>query len=359
MQGKQFAVLHAKKGSSSGGGGLGAHIDRKNIPPNADPEKQDLNEHHIRSAHSLNEDIQARIKDAGCNVRSNSVKSVTFILTGSHDRMKEIESDPQLYRTWVRENRKFLEDQYGKENIIRFAVHRDERTPHIHCVITPITEDGRLSAREIIGDRKKLQKLQDDYADAMKKFGLHRGLKGTKAKHYEVSEYYARIKSPVTATLNVPEKKFIEKHDTYQERVNLALKPLILNYRALENENKAWKQRKEKFKAIDKHLSEREQGVLKEYDKLKQELTAAENAKNEYNKKSGKLDDDAISIGRSQGHKELLRVLNNTLKEKGAKYQVELTEGGRIIFKDIPTIEKKPEIKPRENQKRIHRGRGI
>ena len=37
-----------------------------------------------------------------------------------------------------------------KENIVRFTLHMDERTPHIHWVFVPITEDGRLSAKEIL-----------------------------------------------------------------------------------------------------------------------------------------------------------------------------------------------------------------
>ena len=47
----------------------------------------------------------------------------------------------------------------------------DEKTPHMHLCFTPITEDGRLSAKEIIGNRTDLTKWQDDFFTHMvKKF---------------------------------------------------------------------------------------------------------------------------------------------------------------------------------------------
>jgi len=39
----------------------------------------------------------------------------------------------------------------------------DEKSPHMHLCFTPITEDGRLSAKEVVGDRNGLIKWQDDY----------------------------------------------------------------------------------------------------------------------------------------------------------------------------------------------------
>ena len=39
---------------------------------------------------------------------------------------------------------------------------------HIHAVTVPITQDGRLSAKEIMGNRKEMQNRQDRYADHMK-----------------------------------------------------------------------------------------------------------------------------------------------------------------------------------------------
>ena len=67
------------------------------------------------------------------------------------------------------------EERIRRKNIVRFTVHRDEKTMHIHAVTVPITQDGRLSAKEIMGNRKEMQNRQDRYADHMKNFGLERG----------------------------------------------------------------------------------------------------------------------------------------------------------------------------------------
>ena len=45
-----------------------------------------------------------------------------------------------------------------------------KKQPHLHIVTVPITEDGRLSAKEIIGNKKQMQERQDRYAELMKPF---------------------------------------------------------------------------------------------------------------------------------------------------------------------------------------------
>ena len=57
----------------------------------------------------------------------------------------------------------FLIGRVGKENIVSAVVHMDEKTPHLHLVFVPLTEDNRLCAKEIIGNRANLTKWQDDF----------------------------------------------------------------------------------------------------------------------------------------------------------------------------------------------------
>lgn len=63
----------------------------------------------------------------------------------------------------------FMEKKIGKGNIFSAVVHMDEKTPHLHLCFTPITEDGRLSAKEILGNRAQLSKWQDEFHAHMKK----------------------------------------------------------------------------------------------------------------------------------------------------------------------------------------------
>lgn len=70
----------------------------------------------------------------------------------------------------------FAAKRYGEANIISAVVHKDEATPHLHLDFVPLTSDGRLSAKDVLGGRKDLQKLQDDfYAEVGQKWSLERG----------------------------------------------------------------------------------------------------------------------------------------------------------------------------------------
>lgn len=55
-----------------------------------------------------------------------------------------------------------LDDHY-KWKRISAVVHMDEKTPHMHLCFVPLTEDKRLSAKEIVGNKKKLTWWQDEF----------------------------------------------------------------------------------------------------------------------------------------------------------------------------------------------------
>jgi uncharacterized protein YoxC len=57
----------------------------------------------------------------------------------------------------------FMKKEVGEQNIISAVIHMDEKTPHMHLCFTPITEDNRLSAKEIIGNKPKLVEWQDRF----------------------------------------------------------------------------------------------------------------------------------------------------------------------------------------------------
>ncbi|WP_418575114.1 plasmid recombination protein [Hominenteromicrobium sp.] len=62
----------------------------------------------------------------------------------------------------------FMEKKVGRENIFSAVVHMDE-PPHLYLCFIPITEDGRLSAKEILGNRAQLSKWRDEVHAHMKK----------------------------------------------------------------------------------------------------------------------------------------------------------------------------------------------
>ena len=58
---------------------------------------------------------------------------------------------------------KFILKHVPQERILSAVIHVDEKTPHMHLSFVPITEDGRLSAKDIVGNRKKLTWWQDEF----------------------------------------------------------------------------------------------------------------------------------------------------------------------------------------------------
>lgn len=71
-----------------------------------------------------------------------------------------------------------MEEEYGKENLLYATVHMDEITPHMHYGVIPITKDGRLSAKEVVGNKKALTEFQDRFNTYINKQGydLKRGI---------------------------------------------------------------------------------------------------------------------------------------------------------------------------------------
>ena len=106
--------------------------------------------------------------------------------------MKEIFSDKQKSKEWIQDNYKFLAKEFGKENIVRFTLHLDEK-PAFTRRNDSFDNDGRLSAKEIIGNKQSMKNFQSRYAAAMEKFGLERGIENTGITHENAQDYYSRI----------------------------------------------------------------------------------------------------------------------------------------------------------------------
>lgn len=154
-----FTVYHTEKGKTSSGG-IGNQIDRKagaeHSNRHADTERKHLNQiYHVNEycKMPLHKTIEARIKEgykAKKGIRSDAVKYQTHVVTRTHKNIVRIFSKKETAGAWIKANYAFMVREFGKENIVRFVLHRDERTPHAHVVTVPLTKDGHLSAKEIM-----------------------------------------------------------------------------------------------------------------------------------------------------------------------------------------------------------------
>jgi len=63
-----------------------------------------------------------------------------------------------------------LKDWFGGDaNVIGAAIHRDESKPHLHLDIVPITEDGKLSAKKMLGNENNMRFHQREWLEKMQK----------------------------------------------------------------------------------------------------------------------------------------------------------------------------------------------
>lgn len=127
---------------------------------------------YLRDSNNWLMDIRKAIQAAGARERSNSVVGIDGIYTASPEWF-EGKSEGEVLKYFY-QCLTFHEEHYGK--VISAIVHMDETTPHLHVMSIPLTQDGRLSARDLIGNKGQMRQLQTEFYEQVgKQFGLQRG----------------------------------------------------------------------------------------------------------------------------------------------------------------------------------------
>lgn len=138
------------------------------------------------------QDIDNEIKAAGAKTRSNSVLALDTLYTASPEffQGKTNEQNDNFFKDCLQ----FHENHFG--HIISAVIHYDETTPHLHIISVPLTEDGRLSARDVIGNKAKMSKTQDAFFEQVGRgYGLERGIRidgQEKKEHISAQEHELR-----------------------------------------------------------------------------------------------------------------------------------------------------------------------
>ncbi|WP_195553640.1 MobV family relaxase [Bacteroides eggerthii] len=242
-----FVVLHMEKAHGSDSGTT-AHIERFIIPKNADPTRTHLNRKLITYPDGIKDRsaaIQRRLEETGLTrkIGNNQVRAIRINVSGTHEDMERIEKEGRLDK-WCANNIRYFADLFGKENIVAAHLHRDEETPHIHVTLVPIVKGERkrrkreeqvkkryrkkpadtvrLCADDIM-TRLKLKSYQDSYAVAMAKYGLQRGIEGSKARHKSTTQYY-RDTQRLADSLKAEVVDLQQQKETAQEELKQAKK---------------------------------------------------------------------------------------------------------------------------------------
>lgn len=163
-----YAILRFAKRKGGAAKAIAAHNERTKEAyasnPDIDKSRTVQNYHLIAPRWSYEQEIRHRIRMAGCRVRRDSVKFVETLITTSPEFAKAHESEMTEY---FERALGFLKERVGEENIFSAVVHMDEKTPHMHLCFVPLTKDKRLSAKEILGNKKNMIRWQDDFYACM------------------------------------------------------------------------------------------------------------------------------------------------------------------------------------------------
>ncbi len=192
-----YAILRFAKHKGGASKALGAHHERTKefyaSNPDIDKNRTMQNYHIVTPRWSYEQEIRHRIRMAGCRVRKDSVKFVDTLVTVSPEFAKAHEAEMQEYFSRAFN---FLKERVGEENIISAVVHMDEKTPHLHLCFVPLTKDNRLSAKEILGNKKAMIQWQDDFYACMAERWpeLERGAPAVETKRRHLTpQWYKRV----------------------------------------------------------------------------------------------------------------------------------------------------------------------
>lgn len=146
----------------------------------------------LKESNNWLQDIDNEIKAAGAKTRSNSVVALDTIYTASPNffQGKTNQQNDDFFKDCLQ----FHQEHFG--HIISAVIHYDETTPHLHVVSVPLTKDGRLSARDVIGNKSKMSKTQDSFFEQVGRgYGLERGMQidgQEKKQHISAQEHELR-----------------------------------------------------------------------------------------------------------------------------------------------------------------------
>ena len=161
----QYAILRFAKYKGPEIGHIESHNERTKEKyasnPDIDTSRSHLNFHLVAPERKYRAEAEKQIAAAGCRTRSDSVRVVEALVTASPEFFKgKKKAEIKAYFTVALD---FIQKHQSKDTIISAVVHMDEKTPHMHLCFVPLTEDKRLSAKEIVGNKKKLTWWQDEF----------------------------------------------------------------------------------------------------------------------------------------------------------------------------------------------------
>lgn len=209
-------------------------------------------------------------------IRSDAIRHVDGLITSDKEFFNGL-SDEETNQ-FFKDSLEFLEQEYGKENVLYATVHLDEHVPHMHFGFVPLTDDGRLSAKERLGNKKALTELQD-------RFNQHVNQKGYKLGRGTAKEVSEREHRDIDRF-----KKDTQYHKQELQKVQHDLKQLstqlstdIERMKSVnEFDYEDEKAKKGLFAGREEYVTGRKIVSAEEFEKLQETISTAERIVGDY-----------------------------------------------------------------------------
>ena len=205
---------------------------------------------------------------------------------------------PEEIRAFFQESMDFLTEYQPRETIISAVVHMDEKTPHMHLTFVPLTEDKRLSAKDIVGYKKKLTWWQDEYWAHMVKLypNLERGESASETGRRHIPPRIFRemtrldkqrqqLEDLLTGVSTFNAKSRIEA-------IQELLEKYVPNVERMKNQLKKYSGAFSETRAENKRLKAEIEALKTEKAELAEQLKAATTESIQKRLKTGKLQED-------------------------------------------------------------------
>lgn len=187
-----------------------AHNFRLHSQPNIDASKTPNNrvllntlEMDLKQRQGFANAFMGHYTAKGVKEKKGNVLALEMVITASPEMF--LDKTPADIELWATEQVEFAQEKFG-ENCRLAVLHLDEKTPHIHFLISTehtttkkyknrygVTEKTTTSLNAKRWNPAFLTKLQDDHGILNTKWGLKRGEKGSKRAHKPLKEYYGEL----------------------------------------------------------------------------------------------------------------------------------------------------------------------
>ena len=237
----------------------------------------------------------------------------------------------------------------GDANVLGAAIHLDESKPHLHLDIVPLTEDGKLSAKKMLGNENNMRFHQKEWLESMQErrpdlnFSRKQNQKTNGLEMEKLKELtaLAEEKGEDKAYNLVSYMRGLDKKKTDAEWERIATTDNALKVKAkevAEQEQKNDATRDELNATVGplKKLSDKLVKKTRDVDKRERELNERETTLNE---RESTLEEraDKLAMERTQGRERELNERETTLNERESCIgQIKSVFVG--AFKQLPKI---------------------